>query len=103
MILDLILLAGGVATGGAALCDWGWRQRAQRMAEHSGKGIARPVANEGANEAGAAIVRKLLDRPSFCFKPVVIFDEGPMKLDQRLHGIPIVGKPELLRETQWRL
>jgi FlaA1/EpsC-like NDP-sugar epimerase len=103
MVLDLVLLTGGVAAARAALRYWGERQRSNRMPEHAVKGVTRPTAIVGAGEAGAAIVRELLNKPSLRFKPIVFFDDDPMKWDQRLHGIPIVGKPELMRETQWRL
>jgi FlaA1/EpsC-like NDP-sugar epimerase len=102
MILDLILLTGGVATARAALRYWGERQRSKRVADPAVKGIARPTAIVGAGDAGAAIARELLNKPSLRFKPVVFFDDDPLKWHQRLHGIPIAGKPELLRETKWQ-
>jgi FlaA1/EpsC-like NDP-sugar epimerase len=72
------------------------------MADPAVKGVARSTAIIGAGDAGAAIARELLKKPSLRLKPVVFFDDDPLKWNQRLHGIPIAGKPELLRETKWQ-
>jgi FlaA1/EpsC-like NDP-sugar epimerase len=103
MILDLILVTGGVVTGRTALRYWGERQRSNRSPEHTVNGVTRLTAIMGAGEAGAAVARELLNKPYLRFKPIVFFDDDPLKWNQRLHGIPIVGKPELLRETKWQM
>ena len=102
MILDLILLIGGVAIARAALRHWGERQRSNRLPQHTVKGFTRLTAIIGAGEAGATIARELVNKPYLRFKPIVFFDDDPLKWNQRLHGILIVGKPEFLRETQWQ-
>jgi FlaA1/EpsC-like NDP-sugar epimerase len=103
MILDVVLLTGGVAFARAALRYMGeHRQRSRRVAEHSVKGVVRPTAIVGAGDAGAAVARELLNKPSLRLKPVVFFDDDPQKWHQRLHGIPIAGKPELLRGSKWQ-
>jgi FlaA1/EpsC-like NDP-sugar epimerase len=103
MILDLILLTGGVVTARTALRYWGERQRSNRSAEHTVNSVTRLTAIMGAGEAGAAVARELLNKPYLRFKPIVFFDDDPLKWNQRLHGIPIVGKPDLLRETKWQM
>jgi FlaA1/EpsC-like NDP-sugar epimerase len=101
--IDFMLLLGGIACARAVLRYIGERRRAGRQPKHSGQVFTRPTAIVGAGAAGSAIVRELLNKPSLRFNPIVFFDDDPMKWDQRLHGVPIVGKPELMRETQWRL
>ena len=103
MILDLLLLTGGIAAARIGLRFWGERQRANRMPEYAGRGMVLPTAIIGAGEAGATLVRELFNKPGLRLKPIVFFDDDPMKWDQRLHGIPIVGKPEMMLETRWRL
>jgi FlaA1/EpsC-like NDP-sugar epimerase len=103
MILDMVLLTGGVTTARASLRYWGERRRSRQVAYHALKGVIRPTAIVGAGDAGAAIARELLNKPSLRLKPVVFFDDDPLKWHQRLHGIPIAGKPELLRETRWQM
>jgi FlaA1/EpsC-like NDP-sugar epimerase len=102
MILDMILLTGGLATARALLRYWGERQRSRQLADPAVKGVARLTAIIGAGDAGAAIARELLKKPSLRLKPVVFFDDDPLKWHQRLHGIPIAGKPELLRDSKWQ-
>jgi FlaA1/EpsC-like NDP-sugar epimerase len=102
MILDLILLTGGVVTARIALRYWGENQRTNRLPEHAVNGVTLLTAIMGAGEAGAAVARELLNKPYLRFKPVVFFDDDPLKWNQRIHGIPIAGKPELLRETKWQ-
>lgn len=102
VILDMFLLTGGVATARASLRYWGERQRSRQVADPAVKGVARSTAIIGAGDAGAAIARELLKKPSLRLKPVVFFDDDPLKWNQRLHGIPIAGKPELIRETKWQ-
>jgi FlaA1/EpsC-like NDP-sugar epimerase len=102
MILDLILLTGGVITARIALRYWGENQRTNRLPAHAVNGVTRLIAIMGAGEAGAAVARELLNKPYLRFKPVVFFDDDPLKWNQRIHGIPIAGNSELLRETKWQ-
>jgi FlaA1/EpsC-like NDP-sugar epimerase len=102
IILDLIFLTGGVVSARTVLRYWGERQRSNCSPEHAVSGVTRPTGIMGAGEAGATVARELLNKPHLRFKPIVFFDDDPLKWNQRLHGIPIVGKPELLRETKWQ-
>jgi FlaA1/EpsC-like NDP-sugar epimerase len=102
LILDMLLLTGGVATARASLRYWGELQRSKQLANSTVKGVALPTAIVGAGDAGAAIARELLNKPSLRLKPVVFFDDNRLKWHQRLHGIPIAGKPELLRDAKWQ-
>lgn len=103
IVIDFLLLLGGITSARAALRYIGERRRAGRRLNQAGQSVIRPTAIVGAGDAGAAIVRELLNKPSLRLKPVVFFDDDPLKWHQRLHGIPIVGKPELLRETKWQM
>lgn len=105
IVIDFLLLLGGIVSARAALRYIGERRRAVRQANQSNQSsqsVTRLTAIVGAGDAGAAIVRELLNKPSLRLKPVVFFDDDPLKWNQRLHGIPIAGKPELLRETKWQ-
>ena len=102
MMLDMVLLTGGLATARAALRYWGERRHSNQIADNFGNGVVRPTAIVGAGDAGAAIARELLNKPALRLKPVVFFDDDPLKWHQRLHGIPVAGKPELLREIKWQ-
>jgi FlaA1/EpsC-like NDP-sugar epimerase len=54
------------------------------------------VAIVGAGEAGSALAGELLSRPDLRMRPVAFFDDDPKKHGKRMHGIPIVGKPEAI-------
>jgi FlaA1/EpsC-like NDP-sugar epimerase len=101
VILDFLLLTGGIGGARIAMRYWfEWRG----IASEGGRSFAetRPVAVVGAGDAGARLVRELLSRPTLRWKPMAFFDDDPLKWGQRLHGVPIVGKPELIREDPWR-
>ncbi len=102
MFLDMVFVSVGVATARAALRFLGERRRARKDGNSISKGVVWPTAIVGAGDAGAAIARELLNKPSLRLKPVVFFDDDPMKWHQRIHGIPIAGRPEILRETNWQ-
>ena len=103
IVIDFLLLLGGTASARAVLRYVGERRRAVQRPNQFSQSAIRPTAIVGAGDAGAAIARELLNKPSLRLKPVVFFDDDPLKWHQRLHGIPIVGKPELLRETKWQM
>lgn len=50
----------------------------------------------GAGDAGAALARELLAKSRHGLLPVVFLDDDPQKWDSRLHGIPVIGPPEML-------
>jgi FlaA1/EpsC-like NDP-sugar epimerase len=102
IVIDFLLLLGGITSARAALRYIGERRRAVRGFNQAGQLVILPTGIVGAGDAGAAVARELLNKPHLRLKPVVFFDDDPLKWHQRLHGIPIVGKPELLRETKWQ-
>jgi FlaA1/EpsC-like NDP-sugar epimerase len=102
IVLDVILLTGGVALARTVLRFWGERRRSAAMEAKWGEGAVRPTAIVGAGESGAALLRELHKRPGLRMSPVAVFDDDPQKWDHLLHGVPIVGKPELLKEPRWR-
>ena len=102
IVIDFLLLLSGIVSARAALRFIGEHRMAVRSSNRSSQSGIRPTAVVGAGDAGAAIARELLNKPSLRLNPVVFFDDDPLKWHQRLHGIPIAGKPELLRETKWQ-
>ena len=55
----------------------------------------------GAGDIGASLVRELLLRQNLKVKPTAIFDDDEKKWGKSLHGVPIVGQPELLSVYPW--
>ena len=59
----------------------------------------------GAGDAGATLATELLLKNRLGLRPIVFFDDDPSKWNRRLHGLPVVGAPELLldRRRDWTL
>lgn len=56
----------------------------------------------GAGDVGANLVKELLSRPDLGLRPVAFFDDDPTKWKMRIHGVPVLGRPELLIESKTR-
>lgn len=64
---------------------------------------ARRVGIIGAGDVGGSLARELLARRGLGLHPVVFFDDDPQKWRSHLHGIPVVGPPERLRDPGFKL
>ncbi len=102
VVLDLVLLTGGVTSLRILIRYWGERWRGARAVDRDDKSVAIPTAIIGAGAAGSELVRELLKSPGLRLRPLVFFDDNRSKWKQTLHGIPIAGGPELLRQDRWR-
>lgn len=102
IILDWVLLSGGVTVGRILVRRWGdLRRRAiDSLSARSGPALATAIV--GAGSAGSELARELLKSPGLRLRPVVFFDDNRSKWNRTLHGIPIAGGPELLRQDRWR-
>ena len=65
-------------------------------------GKPRRIGIFGAGDCGAALARELLAKPWLAMRPLVFFDD---ERDSHcsIHGIPIVGRPELMAEFKEKL
>jgi FlaA1/EpsC-like NDP-sugar epimerase len=61
-------------------------------------GSRKKVVVVGAGEEGAILVRELLNRPSLGMTPIFFLDDVKYRWQGRIHGIPVLGGIELLRE-----
>ena len=59
----------------------------------------RRVAVIGAGDVGATVVADLLSKRGLGRRPVALFDDLADKWGLKIHGVPVVGRPELLSET----
>jgi FlaA1/EpsC-like NDP-sugar epimerase len=64
---------------------------------------ARRVAIIGAGDVGATLAKELLSRRGLGLTPVAFFDDDPQTWRSRVHGIPVVGRPELIHEPSLKL
>jgi UDP-GlcNAc:undecaprenyl-phosphate GlcNAc-1-phosphate transferase len=49
------------------------------------------VAIYGAGDGGELAVRELLNNPALGLKPFCFVDDNPLKLGERIHGLPVLG------------
>jgi FlaA1/EpsC-like NDP-sugar epimerase len=104
-ILDgiiLVLLLGGPRFAYRWLKDrhlYRWHQ--DRSAQLNGE--VKNALIVGAGKAGEMLVRDLLRESTGSFLPVAFVDDNPDKLGKEIHGIPVVGRCELIPEIAQRL
>lgn len=70
--------------------------------ESDNGGRRKKVAVVGAGEEGAILVRELLNRPSLGLTPMFFLDDAKYRWHSRIHEIPVLGVPELLKEEDLR-
>lgn len=63
---------------------------------------ARRVAIFGAGDCGALLAKEFLAKPWLALRPLVFFDDE-RDSHSSIHGIPIVGRPELMAEFKEKL
>jgi FlaA1/EpsC-like NDP-sugar epimerase len=52
----------------------------------------------GAGDVGANLAKEMKLRRDLRMSPIAFFDDNPAKWNTRVHGVPVVGRPELLAE-----
>jgi FlaA1/EpsC-like NDP-sugar epimerase len=57
------------------------------------------IAIVGAGDVGASLASEFINAPARGFKPVAFFDDDPEKHGQLVHGVPVLGRPELITST----
>ena len=57
---------------------------------------ARRIGIVGAGDVGAQLARELLTKSHLGFEPVVFFDDDRHSWNSHVHGVPVVGPPEVL-------
>lgn len=74
-----------------------------RATEDGTPSHARRVGIVGAGDVGSALAKELLVRRGLGLQPVAFFDDDPQKWRLQLHGVPVVGRPELLQDPSFKL
>ncbi len=64
---------------------------------------ARRVGIIGAGDVGGELAKELLSRRGLGLLPAAFFDDAPQKWRSQLHGVPVVGRPELLRDPGFKI
>ena len=83
---------------GLAAIRLGFRLLRERyLAPHSGNNpLARRVGIVGAGDVGASLANDLFSKRGLGLVPVGFFDDDEKKWGARIHGVPVLGAPELI-------
>lgn len=103
----VLLISFVLTTGGITLVRLGFRMVRERFARAGGaeRQRVRRVAILGAGDVGANLARELLGRRGLGMQPVFFFDDDRGKWRSQVHGVGVVGAPEMLRKPlpEWRI
>ena len=97
MLIDLIVSIAG-------LCAFrlGLRVFVERLVlarRFAGKKVER-IAIVGAGNTGASLAKDLLNMPARGLRPVIFLDDDPKRKGTLIHGVEVLGKPELLPDSK---
>jgi FlaA1/EpsC-like NDP-sugar epimerase len=95
-IIILCVLLDTTAIGAIRLSFRMLRERQDRGGVTTGR--LRRMVIVGAGDVGANLAKEMKLRRNLHMIPVAFFDDDPAKWETRLHGVPILGRPELLQE-----
>jgi FlaA1/EpsC-like NDP-sugar epimerase len=99
LLADFLLCFGALCCGRILM-----RLYRERLsgAKRTGSGVQQQqrIAIIGAGDAGASLAKEFISHPTRGFRPVMFFDDDPQKHGKLVHGIPVLGRPEVLPETK---
>ncbi len=96
ILIDFILSFMGLASIRLLI-----RLYLERSGETRNKEKILHVGIVGAGHTGANLIKELLARSRFGFKPKYVFDDNSSLVKSFLHGVPVVGKPEILLDSSF--
>src|ERR1017187_6932778 len=75
--------------------------RERYLAPHCGHNpLARRVGIVGAGDVGASLANDLFAKRGLGLLPVAFFDDDEMKWGAQIHGVPVLGAPEMILEKR---
>ncbi len=93
VLTDFLLCLGG-------LCMARLSTRLYRERITMGRGVVSAPQQRiiiiGAGDAGASLAKEFINAPSRGFKPVMFFDDDTAKHGKLVHGVPVIGAPEMI-------
>ena len=98
LLSDFMLCFGGLCLGRLATRMYRERLNPARKAA-PGVQLQR-IAIIGAGDAGASLAKEFITAPSRGFRPVMFFDDNPEKHGKLVHGVPVIGRPELITQMK---
>ena len=96
LLTDFMLCFGGLCAGRLAFRLYRERLSGEIRAGEVGRGPVQRIAIIGARDAGASLAKEFINAPSRGFQPVMFFDDDVSKHGKLVHGVPVVGRPEMI-------
>jgi len=99
ILTDFVLSFMGLASIRLAIRLY--RERTRDLRDHHNAN-KHHVGIVGAGHSGASLAKDLFVRKELGLQPKYFFDDNPEKHKSQLHGIPILGKPEILLDIDFK-
>jgi FlaA1/EpsC-like NDP-sugar epimerase len=94
---SIIILSFLLDTAGLINVRILFRMMRERQREKGKDGkMPRRIVIVGAGDVGANLVKEMKLRRDLCMVPVAFFDDDRRKWNTHIHGVPVIGRPELL-------
>jgi FlaA1/EpsC-like NDP-sugar epimerase len=98
LLADFLLCFGALCAGRVLMRLY--RERMSSAKKVAALGVQQQqqrIAIVGAGDAGASLAKEFISHPSRGFRPVMFFDDDPTKHSKLVHGVPVIGRPEVLQ------
>ena len=93
LLTDFMLCLGGLCM--ARLSTRLYRERIT-MGRKVASAPQQRIIIIGAGDAGASLAKEFINAPSRGFKPIMFFDDDTAKHGKLVHGVPVIGAPEMI-------
>ncbi len=101
LLADFLLCFGALCAGRVLMRLYRERLTSAKKAATAGvQPQQQRIAIVGAGDAGASLAKEFLSHPSRGFRPVMFFDDDSTKHSKLVHGVPVIGRPEILTENK---
>lgn len=97
LLVDYLLAIGGLCAVRLATRLYRERVTSGKRGEHL---PMQRIAIVGAGESGATLAKEFINFPSRGFKPVMFLDDDPSKHGKLVHGVPVIGAPEIVEQMK---
>jgi len=100
---SIIILGFLLSTSGLMMVRIGFRMLRERQGGNGNVHAAlRRIVIVGAGDVGANLAKEMTLRRDLRMRPIAFFDDDPAKWNTQIHGVPVLGQPELLAEGKIR-
>ena len=100
LLTDFMLCFGGLCAGRLATRLYRERLSGVRRTAEGVHGSLQRIAIIGAGDAGASLAKEFINAPSRGFRPVMFFDDDVTKHGKLVHGVPVVGRAEMIAKMK---